>query len=60
MSVDVRNLRRVAGASAAVTMAMQAATAVVAVRRDFSQPPSSRSGLKKWVSAGVTGQVRLS
>jgi hypothetical protein len=33
MSVDVRNLRRLAGASAAVTMALQAATAVVAVRR---------------------------
>jgi hypothetical protein len=33
MSVDVRNLRRVAGASAAVTMALRAATAVVAVRR---------------------------
>ena len=33
MSVDVKNLCRVAGASAAVTTALQAATAVVAVRR---------------------------
>jgi steroid 5-alpha reductase family enzyme len=33
MSVDARNLCRVAGASAAVTTALQAATAVVAVRR---------------------------
>ncbi len=33
MSVDVRNLRRVAGTSAAVTTALQAATAVVALRR---------------------------
>jgi steroid 5-alpha reductase family enzyme len=33
MSVDVKNLCRVAGASAAVIMARQAATAVVAVRR---------------------------
>jgi hypothetical protein len=33
MSVDIKNLRRVAGASAVVTTALQAATAVVAVRR---------------------------
>jgi steroid 5-alpha reductase family enzyme len=33
MSVDVKNLRRVVGASAAVTTALQAATAVAAVRR---------------------------
>jgi steroid 5-alpha reductase family enzyme len=33
MSVEVNNLCRVAGASAAVTVALQAATAVVAVRR---------------------------
>jgi steroid 5-alpha reductase family enzyme len=33
MSVDARNLRRVAGAAAVVTTALQAATAVVAVRR---------------------------
>ncbi len=33
MSVDLKNLCRVAGVSAAVTTAMQAATAVVAVRR---------------------------
>lgn len=33
MSVDVKNLRRVVGASAAVTTALQAATAVVAMRR---------------------------
>src|SRR5579862_1223543 len=33
MSVDVKNLRRVAGTSAAVITALQAATAVVAVRR---------------------------
>jgi steroid 5-alpha reductase family enzyme len=33
VSVDVKSLRRVAGASAAVTTALQAATAVVAVRR---------------------------
>jgi steroid 5-alpha reductase family enzyme len=33
MSVDVKNLCRVAGASAAVTVALQAATAVAAVRR---------------------------
>ncbi len=33
MSVDIKNLRRVAGASAAVVATLQAATAVVAVRR---------------------------
>jgi hypothetical protein len=33
MSVDVTNLRRVVGASAAVVAVLQATTAVVAVRR---------------------------